>query len=106
MKTYKVVLNRKNSIGGELVMFGLSDLAKEMLSDMLGKEINNEFVTNISRHNTKLVEVVEALGKLASGKYSTLKVQEVNGPYRIVKNEGFEYIETQESVKWIDPESE
>ncbi len=104
MKTYKVVLNRRLA-HNDLVMFGLSDMAKEMLSEATGKEITNETVTRMSRHNPQLVEVVETLGKLANGKFSTLKVQEVNGPYRIVSREGFEYIETPESVKWIDPES-
>ena len=57
----------------------------------------------IPRHHPLLVKVVEELAEKASGPHSKLEIKEVNGPYRIVEYDGWETVETPETIDWIFP---
>lgn len=84
----KVVVNK--SYGG----FMLSDEQYDKLMELKGKEVNP---FNLPRHDLDLVKVVETLPS------ADLQVEEIPGSiYRIVEYDGFETIETPESIKWID----
>lgn len=51
----------------------------------------------ISRHNKILVQVVEELGELANGECAYLKIEYVDGAYRIDEYDGMERVETPDS---------
>lgn len=59
---------------------------------------------SISRHHPSLVKMVETLGSnRASGAFASLAIEEIAGDrYRIVEYDGFESVETPESIEWID----
>lgn len=61
------------------------------------------YVRSISRHDPILVQVVEELEERANGSYSNLRIEEVNGPYRIDEYDGLESVETPNSYDWIVP---
>lgn len=56
---------------------------------------------NVDRHDPALVQVVEELGEKASGRYSKLRIAEVSGAYRITEYDGYECVETPDSLNWI-----
>lgn len=62
--------------------------------------INNNFA--ISRHNAILVECIEIFGPSACSEYSVLKIKKVKNLYRITEYDGYETVETPESINWID----
>lgn len=95
MKT-KVVINA--SYGG----FGLSDEALKLLGyeDQLEYKFDDD---RPSRHDPHLVEVVEKLGDAANGMHADLEIVEVEGNrYRICEYDGLEWVETPESIEWIE----
>lgn len=55
---------------------------------------------NVDRNDPVLVQVVEELGDKASGKYSKLRVVEVDGLYKIDEYDGYESIETPGQIEW------
>lgn len=86
----KVVVSK--SYGG----FMLTDDQFDMLMD-LKNEVVNPF--SIPRHDLDLVRVVETL----SSPDSSLQIVEIPGSiYRITEYDGYESVETPESIKWID----
>lgn len=90
----KVVYN--NCYGG----FGLSEKAKEMLSQLKGTEVSH--VTRIPRHDRDLVAVVEKLGTEASGRYASLKIANISSDrYRISEYDGVERVITPETEDYI-----
>ena len=58
---------------------------------------------NVDRHDPVLVQVVEELGKEANGPHADLRIEEVDGPYRIDEYDGMESVETPDSYEWIVP---
>ena len=58
---------------------------------------------NVVRHDPVLVQVVEELGKNASGDFADLAIDEVDGPYRIDEYDGFESVMTSGGYDWITP---
>jgi hypothetical protein len=58
---------------------------------------------DVCRHDPVLVQVVEELGDKANGTCAKLKIDEVDGPYRIDEYDGFESVETPDSYDWITP---
>jgi hypothetical protein len=56
---------------------------------------------DIDRHDNVLIAVIEKLGDEASGPCSKLRIEEVNGPYRISEHDGNETIETMDTLDWI-----
>lgn len=69
--TQKIVISE--SFGG----FGVSDAALARLRE-LGVEAENAYRVNaLDRDDPRLVQVVEELGKDASGRYASLKVIEI-----------------------------
>lgn len=89
----KVVYN--DSYGG----FTLSDEAKEILE---AKGYNDFY--EIERHNKDLVEVVEQLGKRASGHYSKLEIKEIESNiYYIADYDGYETVITPKYMEelWV-----
>lgn len=66
--------------------------------------IGYRFYPLIQRHDPRLIQVVEELGKEASD-YSKLKIEEIEGNlYRIIRDSdgGYEYIETPNDIEWIE----
>ena len=82
-------------------------------SDYLFKEDRGNVIENVKggicsydtscpRHDKDLVEVVEELGTEANGDCAKLCVAEILGNiYRISEYDGWEWVETPESVDWI-----
>ena len=96
----KVVFN--NAYGG----FTLSNEACDRLVELGydGLKLNPNYNDHlIPRHHPLLVKVVEELAEKASGPHSKLEIKEVNGPYRIVEYDGWETVETPETIDWIFP---
>lgn len=91
---HKVVINA--CYGG----FGLSDKAIARLKEF-GLEFRWEH--DIPRHHPLLVQVVEELGKEASGTYSNLEIIEINSNmYRITEYDGFEGVKTpSDHEEWV-----
>ena len=90
-KNFKVVIN--NCFGG----FGFSDAAKHELCDA-GLDVEERF----SRHDPRLVEVVERLGDDANSKYASLKVVDLEGEtqYFITEYDGSESVWTPKTAPW------
>lgn len=78
----KIVIN--TCYGG----FGLSDEACKLLN------IKNDYkyIDYAKRGDPKLVEVVEKLGEKANGNYAKLKIEEVEGRFKINYYDGIESI--------------
>ena len=99
--------------------FGLSNEAMDRMVELgyTGFTLNPEYKPDsksmfnfkyygdysIPRHDPILVQVVEELGKKASADCADLRIQEVNGPYRIDEYDGMESVETPNSYDWITP---
>lgn len=70
-----------------------------LMSDYVG--ILGNYDKPIERHNPILVRCIEELGEEASGRYSNLVVKELSGNlYRICEYDGYEYVETPETIIW------
>lgn len=84
--------------------FSLSKEASEILRDQ-GVDINpcyGYLPDDVPRHDKRLVEVVEKLGDKAGRKFSKLKVVEIDSlMYRIDEYDGWESVETPDSVDWV-----
>ena len=61
------------------------------------------YYNNVDRHDPVLVQVVEELGDKANGICAKLRIDEVDGPYRIDEYDGNESVETAGSYNWITP---
>ena len=86
----KVVINA--CYGG----FNLSEKAEKWLTD------RGVSLDDLERHNPLLVKCVETLGEGAGGECSKLKIVEINNnKYRIVEYDGWESVETPDSIEWI-----
>ena len=58
---------------------------------------------NVDRHDPVLVQVVEELGDKANAKHAQLKIDEVDGPYRIDEYDGNESVMTSGDYDWVTP---
>lgn len=92
----KVVYN--SCYGG----FGLSDKALDLYNKKSGKTLSYSGEIT-SRHDPHLVEVVEELGEEANACYANLKIEEVDGLYRIHEYDGSEDVETPNTCNWVNP---
>ena len=61
------------------------------------------YYNTVDRHDPVLVQVVEELGDKANGICAKLRIDEVDGPYRIDEYDGNESVETAGSYNWITP---
>jgi len=61
------------------------------------------YYNNVDRHDPALVQVVEELGDKANGICAKLRIDEVDGPYRIDEYDGNESVETAGSYDWVTP---
>lgn len=71
--------------------------AKEHLADPEAVRFYSYSARDISRHDPRLVQVVEEMGEDASGQCAALRVEDVGpGPvaYRIKEHDGNEHVET------------
>ena len=92
----KVVYNK--CYGG----FGLSDEAMEMYKDR--SNLKGDICQyEMKRHDEVLVEVVEELGERSWGMCAKLRIEEVNGVYRIEEYDGYETVMTSYPTDWINP---
>ena len=58
---------------------------------------------NVYRKDEELIKIIETLGrKVASTSMSNLKIAKVKDKWRIVEEDGWETVETLESIKWND----
>lgn len=61
------------------------------------------YASNMDRHDSLFVAMVEALGEGAGDESSSLRVVEIDGPlYRVVDYDSYEVVETPETAKWSD----
>lgn len=79
--------------------FGLSEEARNRYSELTGKDIDT---FEVERDDPILVQVVEELGSNSFDFGAKLKVVEVPAGqlYRIDEYDGFESIETRDSIDW------
>lgn len=57
----------------------------------------------LSRHDPRLVQVVEEFGEEANGSFSDLQIAEVEGnKYIVDEYDGNETVQTPESINWIE----
>ena len=90
----EVVINR--CYGG----FGLSGKAEEWLHEH-GLDVQDYDSLSLPRHDSVLVECVKTLGKEANGRYAELEIVKIEGnKYRVCEYDGFEWIETPDSIRW------
>jgi len=73
--------------------------------DNASSEVQNEmFIStyDIPRHDPELVQVVEELGEAANGSCARLVIEELDPGtrYRITEYDGYESVETDDSVDW------
>lgn len=84
--------------------FSLSEEASEILRDQ-GIDIDpcyGYLPDDVPRHDKRLVEVVEKLGDKANARFSKLNVVEIySSIYRIDEYDGWESVETPDSVDWV-----
>lgn len=52
------------------------------------------------RTDKNLIKIVKELGDAANGAYSKLAIAQVEGKYRICEYDGYEWVETPESIEW------
>lgn len=52
------------------------------------------------RTNENLIKIVKELGDAANGAYSKLAIAQVEGKYRVCEYDGYEWVETPESISW------
>lgn len=105
MKTYKVVVNR--CYGG----YSVSNQAIRYLNKKYGMEYDEYewgsverlyLKSDIERHDPRLIDVVETLGKKASGDCAKLEIQEICSPiYRISEYDGLESVQTPGGMDWV-----
>ena len=89
---HKVVIN--TCFGG----FLLSNVAQNWLQE----HYNISNFKELSRHDYRLVECIEALGDKASGTFSELKIIEIEGRvYKIDEYDGNETIIEPDDINWI-----
>lgn len=71
-----------------------------------GEPVGDDYgYVKLPRHDKVLVEVVEKLGDAASGRCAALKVEEIDSRYYVIDEyDGFESVQTAESISWIDAE--
>lgn len=98
----KIVIN---TCGGG---YSLSDEAVRWLLENGSEETKNSIAKygdaafSHNRHNQDLVKCVETLGKRASGECAKLEIRHIEGnQYRIIEYDGYESVETPESIHWI-----
>ena len=82
------------------------DFGKEFVDDRnlyLNKYELHTNKDNVDRKDKDLIKIIETLGrKVASTSLSNLKIAEVKDKWRIVEYDGWETVETPESIKWND----
>ena len=82
------------------------DFGKEFIDDRSLYLNEYELRTNednVDRKDEDLIKIIETLGrKVASTSLSNLKIAEVKDKWRIVEYDGWETVETPESIKWND----
>ena len=98
-KTYKVAFN--GCYGG----FGLSDKAVDRLKELGVKYDYHSEYEYMPRHHPLLIQVIEELGKEASGDYSNLCISKIDSPlYKIDEYDGSESVVTPDDIGWINIE--
>ena len=97
---YKVVIN--DQYGG----FSLSPEACDYLNEKYNLEIDRKYgfidEQDVTRHDKRLVEVVELLGEKANGYCAKLVIKEIHSKlYRVCEYDGNEWIETPDNQDWV-----
>ncbi|HUU87899.1 MAG TPA: hypothetical protein VMX17_09110 [Candidatus Glassbacteria bacterium] len=121
-KKHKVVYNAcfggfglSEKAAKRLVELGMIEMEKEMKEvaswTLPGLDENNKAVgfnavcyslpMGIERHDSRLVQVVEELGKEASGTFGALRIKKISGnKYLIDDYDGNEQVQTPEKMGW------
>ena len=97
---YKVVIN--DCYGG----FGLSPKACDYLNEKYDLGLNRKYgfidESSLPRHDKRLVEVVELMGKDANGSCASLTVKLISSKlYKVCSHDGNEWIETSDTQDWV-----
>ena len=91
---YKVVYN---------IYHGGFSLSQEAIDWLAKKGYTTKVYSKMPRHHPLLVECVETLGDKAAGRFSKLKIAEVECYYIINDVNGIEFVIAPEYIKWINP---
>lgn len=111
MKTIQVVYNAcfggfslSKAAAHRLLELGVEEMAEEikMREDPKNSYLAGSYSWNGSRHDKRLVKVVQELGDDASGQYSELKITTLHGDrYRIDEYDGNESVQQPDDIRWI-----
>lgn len=78
--------------------FSFSELALERMRELGVEDPHWE----VSRHDPRVIQVVEELGEKANGKYARLAIAEIHGnKYRIDEYDGSECVQEPEDIDWV-----
>lgn len=88
-----------------LLELGVEEMAQEIKEvdsyDLISLGDIYNIPNNLSRHDPRLVQVIEELGGDASGSYAELKIKEIKGKkYIIEKYDGYESVKTPKDIWW------
>jgi hypothetical protein len=112
MKTVKVVYNAcfggfslSKKAAERLLQLGVSEMEEELKyhEESAFRSLGEHYSTDLPRHDARLVQVVEELGKDANGAFANLQIAHLSGSrYRIDDYDGNESVEEPSSIDWID----
>jgi hypothetical protein len=77
---------------------------EEQLLDIILEKYNSYYLSNedCSRHDPRLVQVVEELGEEANGVHANLEIAELNGNKYVIEDyDGFESVKEPDDIDWI-----
>ena len=95
-----VAMMRLSQLGFDWAVAELAAAGEGVLDD--GAFFLSGVVDEVVRHDPMLVQVVEELGRDASGRYSNLMIKEIAGDrYRIEEYDGWEKVVEPADLDWI-----
>jgi len=88
-----------------LLELGVEEMAQEIKEvdsyDLISLGDIYNIPNDLSRHDPRLVQVIEELGGDASGSYAELKIKEIKGKkYIIEEYDGYESVKTPKDIWW------
>jgi hypothetical protein len=99
-----ILYTRENDIqNNPQAVLTTKDLGDEYVSKNLmcpGEIYLEDYCDGNIRTDKNMIKVVKELGPDADGPYSKLAIAQVEGKYRICEYDGYEWVETPESIEW------
>lgn len=100
----KKVYTRENDIqNNREAILTTKDLGDQYISKdytLPGQIYLENYCYGSIRTDKNLIKIVKELGDAANGAYSKLAIAQVEGKYRICEYDGYEWVETPESIEW------